>query len=78
MRVGLMDYGRLVMSLERNETRLGAAMIMKGSWFQAIIVLVLIYVKLYSCVKSKYQKVIADHIHLAFISLTSPVREMVS
>ena len=32
-----MDYGWLVMSLERNASRLGAAMIMEGSWFQAII-----------------------------------------
>ena len=34
VRVGLMDYGWLVMSLERNASRLGAAMIMEGSWFQ--------------------------------------------
>ena len=33
-----MDYGRLVMCLERNASRLGAATIMEGSWFQAIIV----------------------------------------
>ena len=33
-----MDYGWQVMSLERNESRLGAAMIMEGSWFHAIIV----------------------------------------
>ena len=38
VRVGLMDYGWLVMSLERNASRLGAVMIMEGSWFQAIIV----------------------------------------
>ena len=30
VRVGLMDYGGLVMSLERNGSRLGAAMIMEG------------------------------------------------
>ena len=33
-----MDYGWQVMSLERNASRLGAAMLMEGSWFQAIIV----------------------------------------
>ena len=38
VQVGLMDYGWLVRSLERNASRLGAAMIIEGSWFQAIIV----------------------------------------
>ena len=38
VRVGLMYYGGLVMSRERNASRLGAATIMEGSWFQAIIV----------------------------------------
>ena len=33
-----MDYGCLVMSRERNASRLGAVMVMEGSWFQAIIV----------------------------------------
>ena len=38
-RVGLMNYGLLVMSLERNAPpKLGATMIIEGSWFQAIIV----------------------------------------
>ena len=38
VRVGLMYYGWLVMSRERNASRLGAATIMEGSWFQTIIV----------------------------------------
>ncbi len=38
VRVGLMYYGWLVMSRERNVPRLGAATIMGGCWFQAIIV----------------------------------------
>ena len=33
-----MDYGRLAVCLERNASILGAAMILEGSWFQAIIV----------------------------------------
>ena len=37
VRVGLMDYGWLVMSLDRNETRLGAATILEDGLFQAII-----------------------------------------
>ena len=38
VRVGLMDYGRLAMSRERNASRLGASTIMEFSWFPAIIV----------------------------------------
>ena len=38
VRVGLMYYGCLVMSREQNASRFGAATIMEGSWFEAIIV----------------------------------------